>query len=87
MTREQYERTEEALVTAIERAETPEAVIKLTETLLAFQRNEPPGEAVIAILRGIFALNVINGFLLAVLIYQVAKARDESESTEPDAPQ
>ena len=42
MTREQYERTEEALVTAIERAETSEAVIKLTETLLAFQRNEPP---------------------------------------------
>ena len=44
MTREQYERTVEALVTAIERAETPEAVIKLTETLLAFQRNEPPAE-------------------------------------------
>ena len=37
----------------------------------------------IAILRGIFALNVINGFLLAVLIYQVAKAR--GESGEPDA--
>lgn len=44
MTREQYKRTEEALVTAIERAETPEAVIKRTETLLAFQRNEPPAE-------------------------------------------
>ena len=44
MTREQYERTVEALVVAIERADTPEAVIKLTETLLAFRRNEPPAE-------------------------------------------
>lgn len=36
----------------------------------------------IDILRGIFALNVINAFLLAVLIYQVAKAR--GESVEPN---
>lgn len=42
MTREQYERTEEALVTAIERAETPEAVIRLTELLTDFQKREPP---------------------------------------------
>lgn len=40
MTREQYERTVEALVTAIERAETPEAVIRLTELLEGFQKME-----------------------------------------------
>ena len=41
MTKDQYTRTEEALVTAIERAETPEAVIKLTELLMNFQRQVP----------------------------------------------
>lgn len=41
VTREQYERTEEALVSAIERAETPEAVIRLTELLTDWRRNPP----------------------------------------------
>ena len=45
MTQEQYRRTEEALVTAIERAETPEAVIRLTELLTGFQKHEPPTAA------------------------------------------
>lgn len=44
MTLDQYTRTEEALVTAIERAETPEAVIKLTELLINFQRQTPAPE-------------------------------------------
>ena len=44
MTLEQYERTEERLVTALERAETPEAVIRLTELLMTLERNGPPVE-------------------------------------------
>ena len=42
MTREQYERTEERLVTAIERAETPEEIARLTEVLMDFEKREPP---------------------------------------------
>ena len=41
MTKDQYTRTEEALVTAIERAETPEAIIRLTELLMTFQNKVP----------------------------------------------
>lgn len=43
MTLEQYERTEEALVAAIERADTPDETIRLTELLMDFQRNKPSG--------------------------------------------
>ena len=35
------------------------------------------------LLRGIFGVTVANGFLLAVLIYQVAKLRNPEESGEP----
>lgn len=41
MTLEQYERTEEALVVAIERADTPSETIRLTELLIDFQQNKP----------------------------------------------
>ena len=34
------------------------------------------------ILRGIFAATVANGFLLAVLIYQVAKIREPNKPDE-----
>lgn len=34
------------------------------------------------VLRGIFAATVANGFLLAVLIYQVAKMRKPEKSGE-----
>ena len=44
MTKEQFVRVQEALVTHIERAETPEAVIKLTELLMDFQRQAPVTE-------------------------------------------
>ena len=37
MTKDQYTRVQEALVAQIERAETPEAAIRLTELLMAFQ--------------------------------------------------
>ena len=53
MTGEQYERTEEALVAAIERAETPEATIWLTELLMDFQRHTPPAEFAGAIRKGV----------------------------------
>lgn len=41
MTKDQHTRVQEALVAQIERAETPEAVIKLTELLMNFQRQAP----------------------------------------------
>lgn len=52
MTNEQYERTEEALVTAIERAETPEATIRLTELLMEFRRHTPSAELAGVIRKG-----------------------------------
>ena len=36
----------------------------------------------INILRGIFVATVANGFLLAVLVYQVAKLREPGNSAE-----
>ena len=39
----------------------------------------------IDILRGIFAATVANGFLLAALIYQVAKARKPENSSETES--
>lgn len=44
VTLDQHTRTEEALVAAIERAETPEATIRLTELLMNFQRQTPAPE-------------------------------------------
>ena len=40
------------------------------------------GEGMVDILRGIFAATVANGFLLAVLIYQVAKMRKPENPSE-----
>ena len=43
------------------------------------------GEGMIDILRGIFVATVANGFLLAVLIYQVAKMRKPEKPGETES--